>query len=231
MGLFLTLSGVIGKSPNEVENALRNYLETSDGGLEQASVNSNHRNFCVIQHAEENTTIVYPPYFLKWDECANYLSRKLKAPVFILHIYDGDFWSYTLFVNGEIKDQFMPIPDYFDENITEEEIDSWKGNAQVIVNYVPSIVKADIEKYLVRWNLNEEEGKAYENDESTNCEYQLFDFMRKLKLPYKIDENGVPIGKVFRFWSKDIQLEPNHVEQPRAYISSPMKKKSWRKFW
>jgi len=232
MGLFLSLSGIIGKSEVEVVDALRKYLKTVDGGLEPANIDNSHQNFCVLQEDSGNITIFYPSYFLKWEQCSNFLSKELRAPVFSLHIYDGDFWTYTLFFDGEIKDKFMPIPDYFDEDISQEEIDSWEGNPQIIVNYVPDLMKENIEKYLVRWDLDQEETKAYEDDEFTNCEDQLFDFMRKLKIPYQLN-NNVPVGKVFRFWSKDLPL----TEVPigpfivNAQAALPMNSKPWWKFW
>ena len=235
MGLFLSLSSVINKSEKDVAEALKRYLKTIDGDLEPAAVDNNHRNFCAIQTESGNTTIVYPPYFFNWRECSVFLSKKLRAPVFLLEIYDGDFWTYTLFFDGQIKDQFMPIPDYFSEDLSDEEIDNWKGDAKILTTYVPGLLEESIEKYLVRWDLDQEEAKAYEDDEFTNCEYQLFDFMRKLKLPYHVDHdnNDNPEGTAYLFWSKEFPLET--IETKPIYTSKPQsdlpKQKAWWKFW
>ena len=48
MGLFLSMSGVIGKSENEVETCLRKYAENNSGGLEQAELDHLNDNFCVV---------------------------------------------------------------------------------------------------------------------------------------------------------------------------------------
>jgi hypothetical protein len=238
VGLFLSLSGVIGKSRAEVVLGLQEYLAIKGGGIEEAEIESDHKNFCTIRQEGENTTIFYPNYFFKWDECSQILSKVLKAPVFSLHIYDGDFWTYTLFVEGENKDQFLPIPDYFGEEMSQQEIDSWKGNSDILVKYVPGLTRASVEKYLVTWNLDEEEKKAYEDDEYTCCdEWQLVDFLRKLKLPYPIDD-GDPNGKVYnnngevyKFWSKDIPIESG-IEQSRTDDSPPeTEDKPWWRFW
>ena len=233
MGLFLTLSSIINKSEHEVAEALKTYLKTVDGDLEPADIDNNHRNFCAIQTENGNTTIIYPPYFFKWGECCVFLSEELQAPVFLLDIYDGDFWTYTLFFSGQIKDKFMPIPDYFNEDPGQIEIDSWKGNAQIIAKYVPGLTPESIEKYLIRWDLDQEEVKAYEDDEFTNCEYQLFDFMKKLKLPYQLDNNDNPKGKAYMLWSKDFPLEAIEGDTIAISLPSPnvSKPKPWWKFW
>jgi len=232
MGLSLSLSGIINKSEKEVTIALRNYLERKSGGLELADIDNENKNFSVIEEANGNTTIFYPAYFFKWDECASSLSEALNTPVFVLQIYDGDFWAYTLFYNGEVKDQFMPIPDYFDENVSDAEINSWKGNVQILIEYVPYLKKEDIEKYLIRWDLELEETKAYDDDEFTNCEWQLTDFMKKLRLPYPIDDEGKPKGNVYKFWSTDIPLTDEPIG-PYIVSAQAIKNanKAWWKFW
>ena len=232
MGLFLSLSGIINKSEQEVAYALEKYLKVLDGGLEPANIDNSHKNFCVIMEDGKNTTIFYPEYFLEWEQCSNFLSKELKAPVFSLHIYDGDFWTYTLFFDGEIKDKFMPIPDYF-EDVSQEEIDNWKGSSQIIANYIPGLVQEDIEKYLICWDPDKEETKAYEDDEFTNCEWQLVDFMKKLKLPYPIDNNGNSLGKIYKFWSKDIPLTEIPIGPfiVNAQAMLPTNNKPWWKFW
>jgi len=232
MGLFISLSGIINKTEKEVTDALKDYLKTVEGHLEAADIDSEHENFCVIQEAEGNTTVFYPAHFLKGNECASFLSKALNAAVFMLDIHDGDFWWYTLFFDGEIKDQFMPIPDYFDENLSKKEIESWQGDAQVVTEYVPGLKKEEIEKYLTRWDLEQDETKAYEDDEFTNCEWQLTDFMKKLKLAYPIDNAGTPIGNVYKFWSKDIPLTDVPVNEFVTSVkTSKTIDKPWWKFW
>ena len=134
MGMFLSLSGVIGKTQSEVVASLTNYVKNVDGGLEKDNdLVTNDDNCCVIEEANGNTTIFNPYGYLEWDKSSEFISRELKTPVFSCHIHDGDLWMYVLYHNGEIVDQFNPIPDYWDDNISIEETKSWSGNASEIV--------------------------------------------------------------------------------------------------
>ncbi len=227
MGLFLDMSGVIGQSKDAVFTGLQNYLTDADGGIEPTQIETGDKDFGSIYQAGNNTTVLYPTYFLKTEECSAYLSQTLNTPVFSLQIHDGDYWTYTLFVNGEKTDQFMPIPDYFDD-VSDEEIYSLKGNAHTLAKYIPGLKVHDVDKYLVRWNLDDDEAKAYEDDEFENCDWQLLDFMRKVKLPYPLDDKGRPKGDVYSLWIKEDE-KPVVADKKAAIISA--KDKPWWKFW
>jgi len=207
MGTFLSLSSIVGKTKNEVVNSLTNYAKSAGGGLQQEDIiNSDpvdYWNYCIIEEANGNTSVLYPDDFTEWDDSSKFISKELEATVFSFHIHDGDFWMYTLFHNGFIVDQFNPIPDYWDDNLSKEEIDSWKGNAQTIAKFIPSIKASDIDRYLVRWDLDDEQdSKAYPTDEFIQEDWQLIDFMNKLKLPYPVDEDENPKGQSFKFRTK-----------------------------
>jgi hypothetical protein len=122
MGLFLDLSGIIGRDEMEVVSSLTKYSNSVNGGLQKADIDSNHKNFCVIETANGNAAIFYPAYFTAWDECSRFISKDLTAPVFSCHIHDGDLWMYIMYVNGENIDQFCPIPDYWDQSISKRGI-------------------------------------------------------------------------------------------------------------
>ncbi|MBS1597308.1 MAG: hypothetical protein JST75_03725 [Bacteroidetes bacterium] len=234
MGMFLSITSVVGKLQSEVANSLSNYAKSVGGGLEQGDIDIDSENFCVIEEADSNTTIFNPNAYLEWDDSSRFISTELNAPVFSFHIHDGDLWMYVLFVNGEIVDQFNPIPDYWEENITEEEIQSWRGNPTIVAKYVNSLKQTEIEKYLVRWD-SESEGskKAYSDDEFAQEDWQLLDFMKKLKLPYPLYDDGKPKGQVYKLWTKQLQLKPKKPNPPEAKFlpSAAKEKKPWWKFW
>ena len=48
MGMFLSLSGVIGKRTEQVSNSLTNFARSVNGGLEAGSIDGNHVNYTVI---------------------------------------------------------------------------------------------------------------------------------------------------------------------------------------
>jgi hypothetical protein len=230
MGTFLALSSVIRKTKNEVVNGLTNYAKSVGGGLQrEENINSETPNCCIVEEANGNTSVLYPDGYSEWDNSSEFLSRELNAKVFSFHIHDGDLWMYILYNRGQVIDQFNPIPDYWDDNISEEEIDSWKGDAQTITNTFPFIKTSDIDKYLVRWDLDEEEpSKAYSTDEFTKEDWQLVDFMAKLKLPYPLDDNGNPKGETYKFWTSQLKLT---TEQPETNLNQNKSQKPWWKFW
>lgn len=211
MGMFLSLSGVIGKTQNEVEQSLASYAEFAGGGFQKENLRNEHDNFCVIKEANGNTTILYPSGYLEWDKSSEFISKELKAPVFSFHVHDGDLWMYILYSDGAVVDQFNPIPDYWDENVSQEEIDNWKGCATIIAKYIPNVKPVSIEKYLVRWDLDEEGQKAYEDDVFTNEDWQLIDFMNKIGLTYPLDDNYNPLGVIYRLWTRELKSDSKHV--------------------
>lgn len=108
---------------------------------------------------------------------------------------------YELYKNGDRVDGFNPIPDYWIEEISDEERESYKGNAETVSKYIPSVKPEDIERYLVTWDLEaDEDPKAYPSDEyPQGDEWQMLDFMNKLHLPYPLDGAGKPLGQIYRF--------------------------------
>ncbi len=209
MGIFLSLSGVINKSPQEVEASVKKFTEIVKGGFEKANISDDDPNLAVMGRHLNNTTVVYPNYFEEWDVASAFLSKDLQASVFSLHIHDEDLWMFELYHDGERVTGFNPLPDYFDEDIAEEEIKHWQGDAQVVSQYVPELNPESIEKYLVRWDWEDEgEVKAYPEDEFGygDC-WQLVDFMEKVGLQYPIDENGVLLGRKYKLWTSQLPLE------------------------
>jgi hypothetical protein len=202
MGTFLAVSSVFGKTKTEVVNSLANYAKSVGGGLNQEeNIDSETPNCCIVEELNSNTSVFYPVGYLEWDNSSEFISKELNATVFSFHIHDGDLWMYVLYNNGQVADQFNPVPDYWDDNLSDEEINSWKGNVQTITELIPYINTSDIDQYLVRWDLDEEEPtKAYPTDEFTKEDWQLVDFMTKLKLPYPIYNNGNTKGQTFKLW-------------------------------
>ncbi len=231
MGMFLSLTGVIGKNQNEVTGSLAKYAKSVGGGLREETLSTDDNNCCVIKEANGNTTIFYPYGYLEWDKSSEFISRDLNAPVFSFHIHDGDLWMYVLFVNGETVDQFNPIPDYWEENLSEEEIQNWKGNATIIAKHIKSVRQADIERYLVRWDLEAEDGrKAYTDDEFVTEDWQLLDFMKKLGLSYPVSDEGNPQGQTHELWTKELRLKPQ-ASKSRRSLANNNSSKPWWKIW
>lgn len=230
MGTFLALSGVIGKPQTVVVNSLLNFTKSAGGNLEKDDLINGQDNCCVIQEAGNNTSILYPDGFVEWDEASAFLSKDLAVPVFSFHVHDGDLWMYILYVNGEIVDQFNPIPDYWDESIPVEEIETWKGDATIVAKYIPGLNPKNIERYLTRWDLeSEENNKAYPGDEFTR-DWQLIDFMKKTGLSYPADEDNNATGETYRLSTKKLPIR-QATKNPSAKALAISKEKPWWKFW
>jgi hypothetical protein len=203
MGLFLSMSGVVGVSQEPVVDAVRTYAEENDGTLEEAELTIDDDGCLVISEGTGGVTVLYPGDFFDWDAAAQYLSKRLRQPVFSFHIHDGDLWMYLLYQNGEVVDQFNPVPDYWQE-LAENERQSWKGNAIAVARQVPGLAPEQIARYLVQWGDDVfetvERKKAYPTDQfHYGDDWQLVDFMSKLGLDYPVDDRGAPHGVTHRF--------------------------------
>lgn len=198
MGLFLSLASIVGRGQTAAITALQNFAMQAGAVCRPAAHAEASGELCVVKEENGNTTLFFSDEYSTAENAAEFLSRRLAAPVFALHIHDGDLWMYVLYYKGEIVDQFNPVPDYWDEDLSGEEAASWQGNAVTVASYVPTVQPSDIENYLVRWNRDASRTpKAYATDEYGQEEWQLLDFMRRLQLPYPITEDG-PDGQVFR---------------------------------
>lgn len=125
-----------------------------------------------------------------YERLAGALSEELHSPVMLLYIYDEDFWGYYFYENGKELDCYNPMPDYFDESISEEDVDRFSGRADVIAKYF-DVNEEKIQSYLITWTDEIEEQddnnkmKAYDDDVFGVGEcWQVTDFMRKIGYPY-----------------------------------------------
>ena len=71
MGMFLSLTSVLGKTQNEVVTSLKKYAESAGGGLEKENLSIENDNCCVIEEANGNTTIFNPYAYLEWDKSSS----------------------------------------------------------------------------------------------------------------------------------------------------------------
>jgi hypothetical protein len=214
MGLFLSLSAVIGKDQIHVEQSLARYANSVGGKFQAEPISTDDSERCVIHGRNGNTIVLYPSSYGQWDESSAFLSKDLNAPTFSFHIHDGDLWMYLLYVGGEEVDRFNPVPDYW-EKIDNSEVQRWKGDATIVAKYVKGVEQASIDRYLVRWDADET-GKAYQEDKFGFEAWQLTDFMSKLGLDYPLDDAGQPKGSTYRLKVKDSR-------SPRQW--------KWWKFW
>jgi hypothetical protein len=200
MGLFLAIAGIIDSNESDVTNALASYA-TSLNGTFRAGATPADSDTLTIATNGNNLSILFPDEFFEWQDACEFLSRKLQKSVFSFHIHDGDLWMYDLYRNGERLDGFNPIPDYWDEDISDEERGAYKGNAAIVCQCVPGLREEEIERYLVTWDLDDDDpAKAYPTDENPiGLDWQLLDFIKKLGFVYPLDDSGKAAGKTHLF--------------------------------
>jgi hypothetical protein len=206
MGLFLSMSGIIGVSEESAVDALRAYAAENGGSLEEAKLTLDDDGCLVTSEGTAGVTVLYPGEFFDWESTAQYLSQQLGKPVFSFHIHDGDLWMYSLYQKGDVVDQFNPVPDYWQE-LEEGERRSWQGNAAEVAKRVPGLAPERVSKYLVQWGdevfQSGERKKAYPSDRFYyGDDWQLVDFMDKLGLDFPVDDRGAPHGATYRFKCK-----------------------------
>lgn len=206
MGLFLSMSSVVGSDEESVVKMMRAYAEDHDGSLEEADLTSDDEGCLVISQGVAGVTVLYPGDFFDWDDAAQYLSGLLDKTVFSFHIHDGDLWMYVLYDKGEVVDQFNPIPDYWEE-LDDDERKSWQGNPAEVARRIPKLTIEQIAKYLVPWGddvfESPERKKAYATDQFYyGDDWQLVDFMGKLGLDYPVDDQGKSHGVTYKFTYK-----------------------------
>ena len=194
MGLFLQTAIIPDCRETDVRNAVAAVAERYSQELEGPHVGESKYDIidlipkeCKYQSTQSGISILFNEDCIGYDSLAGALSEELSKAVLLLYIYDGDYWGYFLYDKGLEIDQFVPMPDYFEE-ATEEKLQQVKGNADMIAKYF-HVDKASIEKYIVFWTnsmMKNYSVKAYEDDEFGQCEdWQMVDFMRKLGYPYE----------------------------------------------
>ena len=201
MGLFLAMSGVANANREAVEKALRAYATEKGGTMESVETSADPSEALLIAESKDHVTVMYPGDFLRWDDASQFLSKALKTSVFALHIHDEDLWMYVLYAKGKQVDQFNPIPDYWQDDVTDDDRRAWSGNAPVVGKYWPDLIPETVGNYFFDWDLDDDEpDKAYPDDEFTfNDCWQLTDFMKRLGLVYPVDDNGKASGTAYAF--------------------------------
>lgn len=198
MGHFLSMTGLASISGDTAERALRQFVGERNGSMEKSGFHPDpDRQLVLCESPAGHVTILYPQGFGEWDEVSRRLSEITEKPAISMHIHDGDLWMYVLFDRGEEVSWFNPIPDYWDDNITDEERAHWKGDAGAVARHWPGLSADSIRGYLTTWNLEADEEKVHPEDEfaANNC-WQLVDFMNRLGLVFP---DGAPMGSTFDF--------------------------------
>jgi hypothetical protein len=61
--MFLSMTGVVGKTKDEVINSLSKFAKSAGGGFEKANLSIESDHCCVIEEVNGNTTVFKPILF------------------------------------------------------------------------------------------------------------------------------------------------------------------------
>ena len=178
MGLFLQTAVVRNCDENTARTVLERLAPEKDWNLNVSE--------CRFVSNDKGVQVLFNDWCSGYEEMAEVLSKEIGRDVLLLYIYDGDFWGYFFCENGVMLDQFMPIPDYFDE---KNPVPDASGNAALIAErfHVP---EGDVAPYLTSWALDDLDGAetAFKEDEFPfgDC-WQMVDFAAKLGWPWPWD--------------------------------------------
>ena len=178
MGLFLQTAIIPGCGEIMARDVLERLAPQKDWNLNVSE--------CRFAANDRGVQIFFNDWCSGYEDMAECLSKETGRDVLLPYIYDGDFWGYFFCEDGMLADQFMPIPDYFDE---ENPVPDASGNAALIAErfHVP---EESVAPYLTSWALDDLDGaeKAFEGDEFPygDC-WQMVDFMARLGWPWPWD--------------------------------------------
>jgi hypothetical protein len=147
---------------------------------------------------------------LDWDggwewkqrrEAQLFVSTQLRAAGLLIFVYDGDYWGYELFRNGEVLSRFVQYPPGDGEQNWFPD-DSCVGDAEAIVSSFPELSVADIKPYLVQRPFYGDENESFQTlneharpgDEFRRFdECAVLDFLRAIGLGVELRDGHVRI--------------------------------------
>ncbi|HET6995809.1 MAG TPA: hypothetical protein VFI06_12545 [Chitinophagaceae bacterium] len=207
MGLFLTFSVFNINESKAVEEKLRNYVSSVNGGLEIADIGQGNPNYCSILNQNQNTIVTYPSYFTEYIKTSEVLSQSLKKAIYTFSIYDGDYWMLYIFDNGELSARFNPFPDYWSEKEDREQVKTWNFDLDKLCRDF-KLSRKSVDNYFIEWKKGKKTIKAYKDDEFGygDC-FQVFDLLKQFNITYDDVVNSERKATSFKLWTSSLPLQ------------------------
>jgi hypothetical protein len=156
------------------------------------------------------------------------LAHKLHAAVIVLSFADDVVWSYELYTDSGLADEYSSRPNYWDKDV---DAFRFAGNPHKVCETWDGVSVERISRYLT----NKEELKeadeatlAYPDDKAPRSDgWQMCDFMRCLGLEYPINEDGEliiePAGQVTVATARGVE-QRTHMRRRSAQIDEMVNK-------
>lgn len=229
MGLFLTFSIFNHTNATVIEEELRKFASSVNGGFEVSDIEQGDPNYCSILIHDGLALVTYPDYFTEYGQCSENLSKSLQKTVYTFTIYDGDYWMLYVFENGRVSARFNPFPGYWSEKEDREQLKTWNFDLAKLCDDFHLPVKS-IENYFIEWKRNKKQTKAYKSDEFYygDC-LQVFDLVKHFSINYEDVINSEKRATTFKLWTSGLPLQEKlnitfeDIKKAKRYTSHYLK--------
>ena len=149
MGLMLRYNLFYKTTGDAVCGALKSFYARRGKPLQLAGPEDKR----IDVHGQDNNWVVVAlDGGWEWNERREahlFVSQRLWCPGFLVFVYDGDYWGYEFFANGQVLDHYVQQADDGDAPIGFPGEDCL-GNAEVLVQHLPFLKRSEIAPYLVQ---------------------------------------------------------------------------------
>lgn len=189
MGEFITTTACKFNDPDVLSEEIVEYCRSYDvpARILNEADDCRSRSDATL-FAPKNGWIVidWPTYFGQDIPIIQSLSLKHQFLASNVSVHDGDFWWHSLVRNGELLDQYMSYPNYFDDttSIPQWQMNEFKASGVVVAENTGIDIR-EIEGYFEPITDDEERDKVHPDDQCTLEDCWVFtDFWRKLGIEY-----------------------------------------------
>jgi hypothetical protein len=178
MGAYFSIFGIRKISAKDAIAAFRAWAHPDGDSME------------VFQCSSGNSLILCDVISADAGGLAQGLAQKLHAPVIVLSFADDVVWSYELYTDSGLADEYSSRPNYW------KDVDTFRfaGDPRKVSETWGDVPVERISRYLTnKEDLKEadEATLAYPDDSAPQSDgWQMCDFMRCLGLEYPINEDG-----------------------------------------
>jgi len=218
LGLSLAYNLFWQVTPSQVFDALALFYEQRGADLGQPSKYAS--DFINRRFDDDSSLELFDPnggwtvmvldrgWASQWEvrrEAQLFVSRILACSGFLIRVYDGDYWAYELFANGELKDHFVQEVETSEGRPPGTDA----GSAAAVASIFPWLKVEDVSPYLVQQNWDDpDERKRLNIPARAGDEFRRFDqcsvldFLRLLKLQVSLVDRYVTLAspRWKQFW-------------------------------
>jgi len=195
VGEFLAVSAFRSDHLDRVLDTVRQFFEKYGTHADRIEGDDAEGDDVLVFRSVNGWVVVAWPQYFSDVPAAEFISGALGVLASTVRIHDGDYWSHTLFRDGQVLDRFASMPDYFTDDPAEASrlAREWAGDPSIVSEAVGRPVD-DVAPYLVHIVLDDDGyataggGKAVADDSfDREVPWVFTDFWRRLGIDYPND--------------------------------------------